>query len=47
MDVFGYADDLSLLCPTIPGLREMLTLYCIMRPITKADMAASVFAFLE
>ena len=24
MGVFGYADDLSLLCPTFSGMREML-----------------------
>ena len=26
MGVFGYADDLSLLCPSLEGLKEMLFL---------------------
>ena len=45
MGVFGYADDLSLLCPTITGLQKMLEIceqyaeeYCIKFNASKSQM---------
>ena len=44
MEVFGYADDLSLLCPSFTGIKEMLNIcekyarkYDILFNATKLD----------